>query len=127
MSTALKPVPPALPATKEDWLAERRIKDAPNILDWVEDIHLSLLANDDKRDHYQAYINAIYDSQAVEGTMECDDQEAARMIRETAVATDPNHPLGKEKLKSIIKAWKSVLRRYRKSRKERRQLAIPQQ
>jgi hypothetical protein len=66
-------------------------------------------------------LTAVYDEQAVEGSLAADNIEAARMIREKA-KTIEDHSLAHEKLATISKSLGVVLRRYHLSRKERRQI-----
>jgi hypothetical protein len=123
MSNTQLRVPPPLPATPEGWI--RDIKVARSINDLVEDIHSDLLRGKSS-ELYQSYLFAIYDAQAVEGSLASDNVMAAQMIRERARTLDDSHPLTKEKLATISQALGVVLRRYHLSRKERRQLVAGQ-
>jgi hypothetical protein len=118
MTETLLRMPPALPTTLEDWISH--LKKSPSINDLVEDIHKMLIAGDSAKD-YIAFLSAVYDEQAVEGSLAADNIEAARMIREKSNTID-DHLLQREKLATIAKALGVVLRRYHFSRKERRQL-----
>jgi hypothetical protein len=111
-------MPPALPTTLEDWISH--LKDRPSINDLVEDIHKMLISGDTGK-LYISYLSAVYDEQAVEGSLAADNIEAARMIREKA-NTIEDHLLQHEKLATISKSLGVVLRRYHFSRKERRQM-----
>ena len=111
-------VPEALPATLGDWV--NRLKGKRNINDLVEDIHQMLIGGN-QSETYIAFLSAVYDEQAVEGSLAADNIEAARMIRDRARAMEGNS-LQNEKLATISKALGIVLRRYHLSRKERRQL-----
>jgi hypothetical protein len=108
------PMPPALPADILDW--HRAIKVERTLNDLVEDIH-RVLVDDDK---YRALLRAVYDEQAVEGSLSADNTLAAMMIRERALKTDSE--VGHEKLATISKALGTVLRRYKASRKQRRNM-----
>jgi hypothetical protein len=57
-----------------------------SINDLVEDIHKMLIQND----QYLGFLYALYDEQAVEGSLAADDIELARMIREKARSIDGN-------------------------------------
>lgn len=103
----LAPVPRAL----NDWV--RKIKEKRTINDMVEDAHLALFASDPE---YPPLLDAVYDEQAVEGSLSADNIVAAQKIREWGHDTS----LVKEKLATISKALNVVLRRYEFSRKERR-------
>jgi hypothetical protein len=117
-SRALKPVPPELPVALNDW--QRFLKSQRTINDLVEDAHRALIESD-QSNKYRAFLFAVYDEQAVEGSLAADNIEAARMIREWAKDSDGNE-LSHEKLATIAKALGVVLRRYHASRKERRQM-----
>lgn len=116
--SALRREPPALPAKIEDWT--RFLKQQRTINDHVEDSHRDLLQGE-QADQYRSFLTAVYDEQAVEGSLAADNIEAARMIRAYA-NENGNHDLAKEKLATIAKALGVVLRRYHQSRKERRQM-----
>ena len=118
MTDTLLKMPPALPATLEDWISH--LKSRPSINDLVEDVHKMLISGDTGKE-YILFLSAVYDEQAIEGSLAADNIEAARMIREKA-RTIENHLLQNEKLATISKALGVVLRRYHFSRKERRQL-----
>jgi hypothetical protein len=111
-------VPPTLPATLGDWV--NRLKGKRNINDLVEDIHQMLIGGN-QSESYIAFLSAVYDEQAVEGSLAADNIEAARMIRDRARTMEGNS-LQNEKLATISKSLGIVLRRYHLSRKERRQL-----
>lgn len=117
-SNSLKPLPPAFPATRNQW--HRFIKTNRTINDYVEEMHLILIDDTEVRDKYQGFLWAVYDEQAVEGSLSADNTMAAMMIRDRAREIEDNHPLTGEKLATISKALGVVLRRYHQSRKERR-------
>lgn len=114
-NTSLKPVPQPLPATTEAFLAHRKMREKRTVNDRVEDVHLRLINNETYRD----LLFAIFDEQAIEASMEIDDVLAAKMIRDDAVRAG-DYELGREKLATIVKSLRVVLRRYRFSRNERR-------
>jgi hypothetical protein len=104
-----------IPRSVEDWIRKTEFHRTLN--DQVEDIHLRLVDDEE----YLAYLDAVYDEQAVEGSLAADNVMAAKKIREAALAmTPPNTKLAKEKLATISKALGVVLRRYHQSRTERR-------
>lgn len=110
----LKPLPDQLPSKLEDW--HRKLKAERTLNDQVEDIHRMLCEEKD----YLAYLYAIYDEQAVEGSLSADNIMAATMIRDRSKKIDGSE-VASEKLATIAKALGVVLRRYGASRKERRQ------
>lgn len=101
-----------VPRSVADWV--RTMRTRPTINDMVEHYHLQLLANE----AYTRLFDAIYNEQAVEGSLVSDDHEAARMVRDSALRDDS--PLGREKLATIVKALRVVLRRYEMARNQRR-------
>lgn len=115
LSDSGKPVPPALPETAADYLAQRKLKEERDLNDLVEDIHLKLY--DDQK--YKRFRYATYDEQAVEGSIATDNSEAARMIRDYAKKNDIAE-VAEQKLATIGKIIGVVERRYGQSRKERR-------
>jgi hypothetical protein len=118
MSSRVLGVPPALPAVLEDWVSH--LKQHRSINDAVEEIHKRLV-DGDTSGQYLRYLFAVYDEQAVEGSLAADNIESARMIREKA-RTIEGHSLQDEKLATIAKSLGVVLRRYHLSRRERRQM-----
>ena len=69
-------------------------------------------------DKFNRYLQAVYDEQAVEGSLAADNIGAAIMIREKAI--ELGLPLADEKWATISKSLGVVLRRYGLSRKERK-------
>jgi putative heme iron utilization protein len=98
----------------KDWT--RFIKNERTINDMIEDIHTMLVEGD----KYRGYLWAVWDEQAVEGSLSADNIMAASMIREKALSMDS--PIAKEKLATISKSLGVVLRRYHSSRNERRNM-----
>ena len=109
--------PPPLPVNRNALLAQRVGQMRRTLNDLVEEAHISLY--EDER--YNSFLNAVYDEQAVEGSLSADNIMAATMIREHATKNEDN-PLANEKLATISKALGVVLRRYEISRKERRNM-----
>jgi len=107
-------LPPELPEKIADWT--RFTKQEWNLNDQVEAIHRALV--EDKK--YRGFLRAVWDEQAVEGSLAADNIMAARMIRDRAEA-DGSEVAG-EKLATIAKALGVVLRRYHSTRKERRHM-----
>jgi malonyl CoA-acyl carrier protein transacylase len=107
---------PPLPEKIEDW--ERHIKAERTLNDLVEDIHRVLVDQDEK---YRAYLRAVYDAHAVEGSLAADNVLAAMIIREKAKEIGSTE-VAQEKLAIINLALGVVLRRYHASRKQRRNM-----
>ena len=82
--------------------------------DHVDDIHVLLWSNP----NYHRALEAVYDEDAVEGSLSADNFIAAGMIREYAREHELPHVKDK-KLATIVKSLNIVLRRYGISRKER--------
>jgi|SoiMethySBSTD1v2_1073268.scaffolds.fasta_scaffold470461_2 hypothetical protein len=119
MNLAPKPLPPRLPETATEFLAHRKMKATRSLKDQVEDVHIALY--DDKS--YKALLEAVYNEQAVEGSLAADDFKAAELIREKAKQMNYVE-LAVQKLATIAKTLGVVLRRYGASRKERRNEAV---
>jgi len=107
---------PALPATVEELLAQRQSLRIMTLNDYVDGIHIALWPNAE----YRRLLEAVYDEDAVEGSLTADNHIAAGMIR--AYAKDPATAVpevANKKLATIIKALNVVLRRFNMSRKQR--------
>ena len=114
---ALRPVPPSLPDTVAEFRTLRKGQIQHTLNDVVEQYHLKLYDNED----YTRLLYAVYDEQAVEGSLAADNIEAARMLR-LAAQQENNIVLAREKLATISKSLGVVLRRYGSSRRERRDM-----
>jgi hypothetical protein len=110
-------VPPPLPTTSQEWREHRKLKARRTINDLVEDIVVRLWEDKD----FLKFVDAVYDSDTVEGSMDIDDMMAAMMIRDLAKETG-NDELAEKKLDVIVHAMRVVLRRYGQGRKERRDM-----
>jgi hypothetical protein len=109
----VSPVP--LPSTRGDLAVLRKLKAKLKPLnDQVEEV-FEQLVEDEK---FNRYLQAVYDEQAVEGSLAADNIGAAIMIRERAL--ELGYSLADEKWATISKALGVVLRRYGLSRKERK-------
>lgn len=117
MTESSHPNVPALPATREDLLAQRRIMASPTLNDYVDEIHLALW--DDP--HYQQLLRAVWVEETVEGSINADDLQAAAMIRQYARDNKVVFVADK-KLATIAKSLTVIMRRYRISRQERRRM-----
>jgi hypothetical protein len=110
-----KPVPRSI----EEWI--RKTKSDRNLNDLVEEIHMDLVNETHSRcEEYRGFLDATHDSQAVEGSLAADNNEAARIIREEARSSKPTGLVARSNLASIIKALNVVMSRYNMTRKERR-------
>jgi hypothetical protein len=86
--------------------------------DLVEDIHRKLV-NDNE--DYRKLLRATYDIHAVTGSLSFDNCKACEMIQARAREDDPTGEVAREdKLAIINLALQVVLRRYKASRKQRR-------
>ena len=112
METSLKPVPPSLPRVATEWV--RKVKLDRTLNDEVESVHARLCEDE----AYIRLLDAVYDEQAVEGSLSADNTLAAMKIRD--LAHKLQSPVKIEKLATISKSLGVVLRRYGLSRKERR-------
>lgn len=114
-AAALRPAPPPLPATRADLLAGYKLKRRRNINDLVEEIIVKLWDNDE---NFMKYVEAIYDSDAVEGSLVEDDVMAALIIRDVA-RKEKQTEVADKNLHTIKQAMKVGLRRFGVSRPER--------
>jgi hypothetical protein len=83
----------------------------------VEDIHLVLIEEEPYRD----LLEAVYDEDAVEGSCSIDNALAAELIRDRAKKMGYDE-LAKKKLATISKSLNVVTRRYKLSRKLRKNM-----
>ena len=104
-----------LPQTVEELLAQRKPMVGRTLNDYVEDIHVKLWPNPT----YQKLLDAVYDEDAVEGSLTADNLEAAGMIREFAAGEGQVPQVAGRKKATIVKALNVVMRRYHMSRGER--------
>ena len=106
---------PPLPATRDEFRANRAVKQLPNLNDTVEQIIDLVWENPD----YTRLLTAVEDGSAVEGSLVADDYAAARFLRD--YAKENNFPsVAHEKLHAIKLAQSVVLRRYKLTRKLRK-------
>jgi len=110
-------MPAPLPERIEEW--QRFLKQERTLNDLVEDIHRMLVGDEEDGPAYRALLRAVYDEQAVEGSLATDNTFAAIMIRDKARQLE-SHELADQKAATISKALNIVMRRYHSSRKERR-------
>lgn len=82
----------------------------------VEAIHLQLYGESER---YRSLLAAVYDKDAVEGSLETDDIAAGIMIRTRAIG-DGKTDIATAKLAEVIRALRVVMRRYGLGRKQRR-------
>jgi hypothetical protein len=107
---------PPLPTDIADWT--RFMKTERTLNDMVEDIHRVLVNEDEK---YRAYLRAVYDAHAIEGSLAADNVLAAMIIRDKAKDMNVTD-VANEKLAIINLSLNVVLRRYHASRKQRRNM-----
>lgn len=105
-----------LPATVDEMMANRVVKFERTLNDHIDEIHQSLFRHDAK---YTAFLDAVYDNDAVEGSLSADNVKAAECIREYASLNNRVPVVAKKKLATIVMSLNVVLRRYGMSRKER--------
>ena len=102
-------------------LARRTMRDSRTLNDHVDDAHKDLMYSDDE---YMKFLDAVYDEDAVEGSLSADNLMAARIIRKHAEDRE-NEYLATKKLATIVKSLNVVLRRYHISRQERAESFSP--
>jgi hypothetical protein len=114
----IRPKAVPLPATVDEMIARRPLSANRTLNDYVDDIHKALWVDADST--YRELLDAVYDEDAVEGSLSIDNAKAAEVIRD--YAKDPAHRIpyvASKKLATIVKSLNVVLRRYKMSRKER--------
>lgn len=116
MPNTLLREPPPLPANIDDW--ERSIKNERTLNDLVEDIH-RILVNESA--DYRAYLRAVADAHAITGSLSFDNCKACELIQSKAKAIGSGE-VAEEKLAIINLSLGVVLRRYKASRKQRRNM-----
>jgi hypothetical protein len=106
-----------LPTTVEEFREWRQNATNRTLNDIVEELHLTLY-RDEK---YRAFLDAVWDEQAVEGSLAADNIMAAQMLRELAKKQGRIEAAG-QKLSTLAKSLGVVLRRYDATRKLRRDM-----
>jgi hypothetical protein len=114
-NVAIAPAPP-LPENIDDW--ERSIKAERTLNDMVEDLH-RIIVNESPE--YRAYLRAVADAHAVTGSLSFDNCKACELIQTKAKVIGYDE-VAEEKLGVINIALGVVLRRYKASRKQRRNM-----
>lgn len=107
---------PPLPANIDDWT--RHIKAERTLNDLVEDLHRILV---NESEEYRAYLRAVDDRLAITGSMDFDDFKACDIIKAKAVEIG-SAEVAQEKHGIINLALGVVLRRYKASRRQRRNM-----
>lgn len=105
-----------LPATRQELLDRKTMRQQKTLNDHVDDIHVALWG---ESEDYVQLLDAVYDEQAVEGSLSIDNAKAAEIIRNYAREHKIAY-VANQKLSPISKALNVVLRRYHMSRQERR-------
>jgi hypothetical protein len=96
-----------------DWV--RKLKSSRTLNDLVEDIHNELMLTNAE---YREYLEAVYDSEAITGSLTLDDGFAAKLIRDRARVLGSSVQSRNEH--TISKALHVVMERYGLSRRQRR-------
>ena len=109
-----KPAPNPLPVTVQDLEARRKVFHQPTLNDRVDAIHVRLWDNE----QYRRFLDAVYDEDAVEGSLSADNLFAAMMIRDHAKNHDDPYVASK-KAATIAKSLNVICRRYGIGRRER--------
>lgn len=114
MTTQANQLATPLPATVLDLIKQRTGRFEKTLNDMVEELYLKLWENA----QFKRLLDAVTDGEAVEGSLGCDDHEAARMLRE--LARKEHSPIQDKPIASYKLALKVVMRRYQMSRKQRK-------
>lgn len=112
-------VAPPLPASRQELLAGYKLKRRRTINDRVEEVIVKLW---DVNEQFMKLVTAIYDSEAVEGSLEDDDMMAAIVIRDYA-KKEGHVEVADQKVHTIKLAMRVGLRRFGVSRPEREEKA----
>ena len=105
-----------IPRSGREMLKHRKSSTTTSVNDAVEAVYLALLDDDD----FHKAIDAVYNTQAAEGSLLADDFSACIIIRDYAKAN--NHTMvGLQNLATLRHCLGVVLRRFGMSRKERRE------
>ena len=116
-NTVQRVYPTPLPVTT-DWHHKARHEKTLN--DMVDEALERLIKDPETGDKIRLYLEAVYDEQAIEGSLAADNLEIAHMVREDAKANGPAK-LAKEKKATIVKAMNVCFKRWEGlSRNERR-------
>jgi hypothetical protein len=113
-ATQLK-VPPPLPETRADLLAQYKLKRRRSINDLVEEVVLKMWEDDEE---FVKLVEAIYDAQAVTGSQADDDVLAAVAILDRA-KRDKHAEVALQKVHTVKLAMKVVLNRFQIGRHTR--------
>jgi hypothetical protein len=92
------------------------MKTVRTLNDYVEDVHRALWDSSEK---YRDYLEAVYDEDAIEGSLAVDDVFAAMLIRDGA-QNIPGSPVADKNISTIKRSLQVVLRRYHADRKRRK-------
>ena len=103
-----------LPETVLDLIKQRAGRFERTLNDIVEELYLKSWENP----QFKKFLDAVTDGEAVEGSIGCDDHEAARMLRD--LARKEHSPVQDKPLASFKLALKVVMRRYKMTRKQRK-------
>lgn len=86
-----------------------------SLIDHVDELFETLY---NSSSDFRALVEAVFDAEAVEGSMRADDYMAAKMIRDNA---PEGSPVGEKNLEAISRALRRVLTRWNISRRDRRE------
>ena len=115
---AVLKVAPPLPATRADLVAGYKLKRRRNINDLVEEIVAKLWEGHSQTPQFLKLVEPIYDSEAIEGSIDDNYSMAALVIRD--IAKKENHPeVAGSNMRTIKLAMKVSLRRFGQSVPER--------
>jgi len=112
---------PPLPEKIDDWV--RHIKAERTLNDMVEDLHRILVEEDPE---YRAYLRATWDQHAITGSLSFDNCKACEKLQVKAKEIGYSEVVD-EKLGIINLSLGVVLRRYKASRKQRRNTVAGQE
>ena len=127
MNTKSNIVAAPLPKSREAMIAQRTMSTDRTLNDYVDDLHVELFVSEEEKDdqtpeealYYYKLLEPVFNSMAVEGSLQADDFEAARVIRGWAKNKNIN-VVARQNLETIKRSLHVVWRRYKIDRKQRR-------
>jgi hypothetical protein len=118
MSTSKNAVVTPLPKDRATMVAQRLVAADRTLNDYVDDLHVELF---EEGTEYYSCLEAVFNSQAVNGSIGADDFRAAQIIKALAEEKGPAATqVSKQNIETIKRSLHVVWRRYNISRKQRR-------
>lgn len=120
MNDASRARPPALPISREVMEKGRLVHPSFTLNDLVDRVHGVAWDHEQLGGKYRRYLDAVWDSDAVEGAQAIDNVEAARVLREVAAGVPGCEDVAKKNLATLVRSLAVVTRRLGIARQQRR-------